>query len=177
MEHRNNRGPRALAALLAVVIAVMVPSVLAAQAAPSAHDPGWKAGVQLGYPSSLNAGWRLNRDFELNAQAGSRYSHFDVGANALFRIVSLEIEKEPFPVSAGPQVILGLGPDFLGLDVLGVIRIENTLRPVPLNLFIEAGVGLSVFPETTITGMGSIGLRLVFDHPALKTVEAMTRTE
>lgn len=143
--------------------------LLSAQAFPSAHDAGMKVGVQLGYPTAFNVSYRFDKDSEVNAYVGYRYgSYIDLGANYLIRLASLMFEDDPLPLSLGPQVIFGVGQNYFQLDALANLRLEASFRTIPLNLFIEAGLGMQILPSLDLTGSGALGVRLILDHPSLR---------
>ncbi len=132
-----------------------------------------KAGVALGYPWGITAGYRLSDIFELNGTVGSDYNDFTMGVNGLFSIVNLDISNEKFPISVGPALYSHFGhhdgndkngrdDEYTRIDLLGVVRIEYSFDEVPLNLFVEAGVGLEVVKFAEIAGSFAIGVRYIF---------------
>lgn len=135
-----------------------------------------KAGVALGYPSGVTAGWRISDKFELNALLGTNYLGFTIGVTPLFTVVDLEISGQPLPLSVGPQVNFSIGALGYGtmIDILGVVRLEYTLKDLPLNLFIEGGLGVTIwsydtsyygYSQNTYVGFGGsgvVGARYVF---------------
>ena len=128
----------------------------------------FKAGVALGYPTGVTAGWRVTDKFELNALLGTKYYGFTIGITPLFTLVDLNIADQPFPLSVGPQVNINLGGfGYTALDLLGVIRLEYTLKEIPLNFFIEGGAGVGLFmysgySTTYFSWSSAVGVRYVF---------------
>jgi hypothetical protein len=132
-----------------------------------------KAGVALGYPWGLTAGYRFTNIFELNGTIGSDYNDFTVGVNGLFTVVNLDISNEKFPVSVGPALYShfdhhdgndenGRDDEYTRIDLLGVARVEYNFDEIPLNLFVEAGIGLEVVKFADIAGSFAIGVRYIF---------------
>ena len=132
-----------------------------------------KAGVALGYPWGLTAGYRFSNIFELNGTIGSDYNDFTMGVNGLFTVVKLDISHEKFPVSVGPALYSHFGyhdssdknekdDEYTRIDLLGVARIEYSFDEIPLNLFVEAGLGLEVVRFADIAGSFAIGVRYIF---------------
>lgn len=127
-----------------------------------------KAGIAFGYPTGLTAGWRLSNTVEANLLLATNFLGFTVGVSPLFTIVNLEIEDEIFPISVGPAVNLNLG--FLNsnsLDILAMIRAEYSFVDIPLNLFLEGGLGVNIGLETSgeainFGGSAALGVRYIF---------------
>ncbi len=130
-------------------------------------DDKFKIGVVLGYPTGLTAGWRLSDTFEMNFVAGTHYTDFTIGVAPLFTIVNLSIADEIFPLSVGPAAYLVVDWNGdLDMDILGNVRIEYSFKEIPLNLFLEGGIGIKldfngnylVHPQ----GSGALGIRYIF---------------
>jgi len=132
-----------------------------------------KAGVALGYPWGLTAGYRFSNVFELNGTLGSDYNDFTMGVNGLFTLVNLDISNEKFPVSVGPALYSHFGyhdgnydkgrdHEYTRIDLLGVARIEYSFDEIPLNLFVEAGLGLQLVRFTGPAGSFAPGVRYIF---------------
>lgn len=130
-------------------------------------DDKFKVGIVLGYPTGLTAGWRLSETIELNFVAATHYSDFTLGFVPLFTIANLSIADEIFPLSIGPAAYLGLDWNGdLNMDILGNVRIEYSFKEIPLNLFLEGGIGINldfngdnlVHPQ----GSGALGIRYIF---------------
>ncbi len=136
-----------------------------------------KAGVVLGYPSGLTIGFRTSDVFEINAHVSSHYSDLSLGANVLFTLVDINISEEIFPLSIGPAVNInipflanvyynGAYVSNLNFDFLGMVRWEYSFKNIPLNLFIEGGLGLNVAFRSSVplsfTGSSAFGIRYIF---------------
>lgn len=131
-------------------------------------DDNFKLGVVLGYPSGLTAGWHLSDSFELNVVAGTHYSDITVGVAPLFTLVNINISDQIFPLSAGPAAYINIGwKGDIQVDILGNVRWEYSFEEIPLNLFIEGGLGvaLNIGDEKnpiSPQGSGSLGIRYIF---------------
>jgi len=132
-----------------------------------------KAGVVLGYPWGITAGYRFSNFFEMNGVLGSDYNYFISGINGLFTIVNVKIAHEIFPLSVGPALYSHFGhhdrnskfdrdDEYISIDLLGVARIEYSFKEIPLNLFIEAGIGMQVVRFADTAGSFAIGARYIF---------------
>ncbi len=129
-----------------------------------------KAGVSLGYPTGLTAGYRFSDLFELNGTLGTDYDSFVFGANGLFTIAKLKIEGELFPLSIGPGFNFDVDDKDhdkdddtqVHLDILCVLRFEYDFKDIPLNLFIEGGSGLRTWEHYGFAGSFAIGARYIF---------------
>lgn len=132
-----------------------------------------KAGLALGYPWGLTAGYRFSNFFELNGTLGSDYKDFTAGLNGLFTLVNLDIKHEKFPLSIGPALYSHFGyydgndknsssDRYTRIDILGVARVEYSFDEIPLNLFIEAGFGLEVVRFVDTAASCAIGVRYIF---------------
>ncbi len=120
-----------------------------------------KAGLSLGYPSGVTAGYSFSNFFELNGTVGSDFESFTTGVNGLFSLVNFDISGEIFSLSAGPAVNAHFKRNF-ALDTLALVRLEYTFRKIPLNLFIEGGLGLRVIEFADMAGSAALGARYVF---------------
>jgi len=120
-----------------------------------------KIGVALGYPSGIVFGYHLANYLEVNALAGSYYDGFTLGGNILFMLADIKIKDQSFPLSAGPQLNVSFGNDFK-MSALGIVRWEYTFEEVPLNLYIEAGPGVTFIKDVDFSWAASLGIRYVF---------------
>jgi hypothetical protein len=149
-----------------------------------ADEGSLKAGAMAGDPSALTLGYRFSDTFEVNGLLGIGFGYYSyaaviIGANALFTVYTIDIEGQQFPLSIGPQVITAFGLDdyydVFGFEGLLNVRLEYTFDEMPLNLFVEAGLGLGytswtwTFFSSDYSGSefglawsGSIGARYVF---------------
>jgi len=124
-------------------------------------DDKFKAGLALGYPYGVTAGYRFSNFFELNALAGSNYHDFTIGGNALFTLAEIDISGEIFNLSAGPAVYNHFGKKYK-LDTLATIRFEYSFKDVPINLFVEAGAGIRLVEFAGPAGSFALGARYIF---------------
>ena len=121
-----------------------------------------KIGLSLGYPTGITFGYQMTNLIEFNVVLGLySFDELALGGSALFTLADIVLKDNVFPLSFGPAVYLRTG-DKLRTDVLGVLRLEHTFADEPLNVFIEAGAGLEVTPDTGFAGSGAIGIRYVF---------------
>jgi len=131
-----------------------------------------KAGLVLGYPFGITAGYRFSNFFELNGIFGSNYSDFTLGFSGLFTVLNLKISREKFPVSVGPALYSNFDhhdenhkhghDDYTKIDLLGIARMEYDFDEIPLNLFIEIGLGIQVVRFTDFADSFGIGARYIF---------------
>ena len=126
-----------------------------------------KAGVSLGYPTGLTAGWRPSEAFELNLLVGTHYTDFVIGVSPMFTIANIDIKGEIFPLSVGPAAYLNI--DWftdIDIDILGNVRLEYSFKQIPLNLFLEGGFGIKLdlgnTPLVKPQGSGALGIRYIF---------------
>jgi len=120
-----------------------------------------KIGAALGYPSGLVFGYHLANYLEVNALAGSYFNGFTLGANVLFTIADVKIKDQSFPLSLGPQLNVSFGND-MSMALLGLIRWEYSFEEIPLNLYIEAGPGMTFSKGGDFTWASSLGIRYIF---------------
>ncbi len=131
-----------------------------------------KAGVVLGYPTGITAGYRFSNFFELNGVVGSDFNHLATGISGLFTLVNISVSREIFPLSIGPALYTHFHHDegsdkngndeYTKVDLLAIARIEYSFEKIPLNLFIEAGFGFEVIETWDISGSAAIGVRYIF---------------
>ncbi len=134
-----------------------------------------KAGVSLGYPIGLTAGYRFTDLFELNGTIGTDYDSAILGLNGLFTVARLKVEGELFPVSIGPGLCWDVHDgshndphdkyyhdDHSHLDLLCILRFEYDFDEIPLNLFIEGGAGIRLLEDIGPAGSFAIGVRFIF---------------
>lgn len=124
-------------------------------------DDKFKAGIALGYPYGVTAGYSFSNFFELNGLIGSNYQDFTVGGSALFTLAEIDISGEIFPLSAGPAVYNHFGKNYK-LQTLATIRLEYSFKDVPINLFVEAGAGIRLVEFAGPAGSFALGARYIF---------------
>jgi hypothetical protein len=79
----------------------------------------------------------------------------------MFTLADIMIKDQPFPLSLGPQLNVNMGNEF-NMSVLGLLRWEYTFEEIPLNLYIEAGPGISFLKGVDLDWSTSLGIRYVF---------------
>jgi hypothetical protein len=125
-----------------------------------------KAGVSLGYPTGLTFGWRPSDFFEANLLLATNFEGITIGFTPLFTLINLEVENQIFPLSAGPSVNLNLGSYSQNIDILGLMRLEYSFKEIPLNLYLEGGLGLNMElgndAGASLGGSGALGVRYIF---------------
>ena len=103
-----------------------------------------KAGILAGMPSGATAGYRFSNWFETNLTAGYNFLFKKaavVSANGLFTLVNIPAgEAGLMPLSVGPQINFIFGDPFV-FQIVGDVRLEYTFEDIPLNLFVEGGLG------------------------------------
>jgi hypothetical protein len=124
-------------------------------------DDRLKAGLSLGYPFGITAGYSFSNFFELNGLAGSNYHDFTLGGSALFTVANIDISGEKFPLSIGPAFYNHFGERYR-FDTLATARLEYSFEEIPLNLFVEAGAGIRLVEFAGPAGSFAIGVRYIF---------------
>jgi hypothetical protein len=130
-------------------------------------EGGWlddraKLGLALGEPWGVVFGYHFTKTFEANILLGSRFKFdtFTIGGSGLFTLINFQIGKQIFPFSVGPAAYFDFG-DGMSMDALGVVRIEHSFD-IPLNLYLEGGVGYTLFNRTGFAWTTAVGARYVF---------------
>lgn len=137
-------------------------------------EPGIRLGIQLGNPTSLVGGYRLNSELEINGLVGTNYNQLTLGANALFTMAKPKIESQLVPITIGPEVLLGIWNESwnttwkhdtasgIALEILFMARAETTLPKVPVNFYLDLGLGISVIPVMNPVWTSTLGIRYLF---------------
>ena len=125
-----------------------------------------KAGLMIGYPIGITAGYKYSNFFELNGIVGFN-DGLTLGVNGLFTILNLNVSGEIFHLSFGPASYVYFGhkdksDDYLKLDILCLARIEYDFKQIPLNLFFEVGAGFEMIKLIDLAGSCSVGARYIF---------------
>jgi hypothetical protein len=125
-------------------------------------DERAKLGVALGEPLGLVFGYHFSKTFEANLLLGSRFDlkTFTAGGSGLFTLIDFQIGKQVFPFSVGPVVYFDFA-DSISMDALGAARLEYNFK-IPLNLYIEGGVGYTLFNRSGFAWTAAVGARYVF---------------
>jgi len=129
-----------------------------------------KAGLSLGYPTGVTAGYRFSDGFEMNGTLGTFFDGVTIGGNGLFTIAKFRLEGEVFPFSLGPAVYIHSHDHsdhhhhhhHTHMDALCTARIEYDIKNAPVNLFVEAGLGLRVIEFADHAGSLAVGVRYIF---------------
>jgi hypothetical protein len=162
--------------LVLLVILLIVAAAAAAAPAPGAKKsangirPGlFELGVYLGQPSGISAKYWINGKNSIDGVAAWNFGaagsgNLVIAADYLFNFIDMvKIEKETFPLYVGAGAIMSIdmgGGISLGARVpLGAFYI---FRDVPLEISLEIVPGLYLFPATTFSMMGGIGVRYCF---------------
>jgi predicted sugar kinase len=127
------------------------------------------AGIFLGEPTGLTVRLGLAKNQSLEAKAawslvntGNQSSSLTFQANYLFEFPGiLVIKTEDFPlyVGIGAETQLGSSASFNVRVPFGVFY---RFKQIPLELNLEFGLGLQVFPATSFVGSGGLGVRYLF---------------
>ena len=124
-------------------------------------DDRLKAGLSLGYPFGITAGYSFSNFFELNGLIGSNYHDFTLGGSGLFTVANIDISGEQFPLSIGPAFYNHIGKRYR-FDALATVRLEYSFEEIPLNFFVEAGGGIRLVKFAGPAGSFAIGVRYIF---------------
>jgi hypothetical protein len=162
---------RTLAVLMVLVIAAVAAAAAPAPAAKksvNAIHPGlFELGAYLGQPSGISAKYWINGKNSIDGVAAWGFGgagYLVVAADYLFNFIDMvKIEKETIPLYVGVGAIMSIdmgGGISLGARVpLGAFYI---FRDVPLEVSLEVVPGLYLFPATSFSMMGGIGVRYCF---------------
>ncbi len=162
---------RLLVAPLVLFLAAAAASAAPApkKAANVIHPGLFELGVYLGQPSGLSAKYWINGKNSIDGVAawgfgGVGSGYLAVAADYLFNFTDVvKIENETFPLYVGAGAIMNIdmgGGISLGARVpLGALYL---FRGVPLEISLEIVPVLYLFPATSFTGMGGIGVRYCF---------------
>ena len=124
-------------------------------------DDRLKAGLSLGYPFGITAGYSFSNFFELNGLVGSNYKDFTFGASGLFTVANIDISGEKFPLSIGPAFYNHFGKKYK-FEALASVRFEYSFEEIPINLFAEAGGGIRLVEFAGPAGSFALGVRYIF---------------
>jgi hypothetical protein len=137
--------------------------------APKAKSPDFALGVFLGEPTGITLRWGIAQNQSLEGKAAWSFvdsaqqsASFTFQANYLMEFPGiLVIKKEDFPlyVGFGAETHLGNSTSF-GLRIPGGVIYR--FAKVPIELCLELGVGMELFPATTLVGSGGLGIRYRF---------------
>jgi hypothetical protein len=165
-----------IVALAALIAAGLAAYPAAAQTAPksAAREPrqatparGLALGIFLGQPTGLTCRYGLGAADSVEGKAAWNFGNaqsasFTFQANWLHEIPGLlVIQGEDFPpyVGAGVQVDAGAGTSVSFRIPAGIVY---RFAQAPIELCLEVGLGLQLFPSTRAAGSGGLGVRYRF---------------
>ena len=127
------------------------------------------AGIFLGEPTglTLRLGVAKNQSIEAKAawslvNSGNQNSSLTFQANYLLEFPGiLVIKTQDFPLYVGVGAETQLGSS-TSLDVRVPFGVFYRFKQIPLELNLELGLGLQVFPSTSFVGSGGLGVRYMF---------------
>ena len=146
-----------------IIVAVLI--LASASFAVAAQPKKFSVGVILGQPTGLYAKLWLDQTSAVDLAAawnflplGSLY----VQADYLYHIYHLfGVTKGKLPLYFGVGGTVALQPTpVIGLRV--PVGIEYLFPDAPIDLFLEVGFGISLYPATQFQGSGGIGIRYRF---------------
>lgn len=158
---------RARSIALALLLAAALP------AAGADADKGAAVGVFLGQPTGLTARLGLSGPGSIEAKAAWDFAGAKDGsaaflfqANWLLEFPGvLELGGEDVPPYVGAGVELDVGPEFL-VGIRIPAGLAYRLKRAPLELCVEVGLGMGLFPSTKVLASGGIGVRYVIGSKA-----------
>lgn len=125
-------------------------------------------GIFLGQPTGLTVRYGLGKNQSLEAKAAWSFANSGRDASASFQANYLlefpgilVIEKEDLPLYTG----IGLQTDVSSSPSLGVripLGIAYRFAKAPIELCLEIGLGLQLFPSTSFLSSGGLGVRYRF---------------
>jgi hypothetical protein len=158
-----------MALVLAAAAVAAAPTPAAKKPANAVHPGLFELGVYLGQPSGISAKYWINGKNSIDGVAawgfgGAGSGNLVVAADYLFNFIDMvKIETETFPLYVGVGAIMSIdmgGGISLGARVpLGAFYI---FRGAPLEISLEVVPGLYLFPATSFSMMGGIGVRYCF---------------
>lgn len=160
---------RTSAVLLILVLAAATAAAAPARSTNAIHPGLFELGVYLGQPSGLSAKYYINQKNAIDGIAAWGFGvagagYMVIAVDYLFNFPNVvKIEKETFPLYVGPGAIMNInlgGTITLGARVpFGALYI---FRGAPIEISLEVVPVLYLFPVTSFSGMGGIGLRYCF---------------
>jgi hypothetical protein len=148
--------------VLASIVALLFLS--AAAAAPSSG-----IGVFLGQPTGLSYGMDISSTTWLDFKAAWNFATakdgFSVILQGNYELAfpgSFVIEGQDIVPFIGVGAEAAIGDDLPQLGLRIPFGLNYRFAKAPLELFLELGVGLYLFPSTSFMGSGGLGLRFRF---------------
>ncbi|HUZ17396.1 MAG TPA: hypothetical protein VMV68_03345 [Spirochaetia bacterium] len=150
---------RRLIRISVLALFLSVPAAVFAQA----HNVA--VGIILGQPTGISAKLWLDRTsaFDLAAAwqflpAGSLYVHADYLYH-IYHVFPIKEGELPLYFGIGGSATIQSVPT-IGLRI--PFGIEYLFPKAPLDVFLEIGIGISLFPATAVQGSGGVGIRYEF---------------
>ncbi len=127
-------------------------------------------GVFLGQPIGITFGMDLSPTSLLDFKAawdfsgvdGTRFAMLFQGNYQFTLPGSFVIQRHDIVPFFGLGAELGLGSDGVKLGLRIPLGLDYRFVSVPLELFLEAGIGMYVFPKTELSWGGGLGVRYRF---------------
>ena len=148
---------------IVTIAAVLI--IASASLAVAAQPRKVSVGVILGQPTGLSAKLWLDQTSAIDLAAawsflpaGSLYVHADYLYH-IYHLFDVSKGKLPLYFGVGGTVALQSTPT-IGLRF--PVGIEYLFPDAPIDLFLEFGLGLSLYPATQFQGSGGIGVRYTF---------------
>jgi hypothetical protein len=150
------------------ILALAAASLAAAPSSPKRGSDGSALGLFLGQPTGISFRYGLGKEQSLEAKAAWSFaskggdSSISLQANWLLEFPGLlRIEKADFPLYAGAglQADLG-GATSIGFRIPGGVLYR--FPDAPIELCLELGLGMQLFPATDFIGSGGLGVRYRF---------------
>ncbi|HUX51491.1 MAG TPA: hypothetical protein VMW73_11880 [Spirochaetia bacterium] len=155
----NVRRMRSLIYTTVFLVSLLIPGTLWARPQTAG------IGIILGQPTGLSLKFWLDKTSAIDVAAawsflpsGALYAHADY----LYHFYNLFPIKEgalPLYVGVGGSVTIMANPT-IGIRI--PVGIDYLFHNLPLDAFLEVGLGVSVFPATQVLGTGGIGIRYNF---------------
>lgn len=133
--------------------------------AASAQTKNLGIGIILGQPTGISAKLWLGQTSAIDVAAawqflpaGTLYVHADY-LYEIYGVIPVKTGQLPLYVGVGGSATIEPNPT-IGLRV--PFGIEYLFPKVPLDAFLEIGLGVSLYPATQFVGTGGIGIRYDF---------------
>lgn len=148
-----------------VLIIAVVLAVSSASFAVAAQPKSVSIGVILGQPTGLSAKLWLNQTSAVDLAAAWNFlpvGTLYVQADYLYHIYHLfGVNKGKLPLYFGVGGTFSLQPTpTIGIRV--PVGVEYLFPNAPIDLFLEIGLGISLYPATQVQGSGGVGVRYTF---------------
>jgi hypothetical protein len=154
-------------AAVAGLIAVAASAFAASPAGRQGGAGGSALGIFVGQPTGITFRYGLGSAQSLEAKAAWDFASKNgasifLQANWLLEFPGvLVIEKEDFPLFVGAGLQLGVGAT-TSLGVRVPAGLVYRFAKAPIELCLELGLGMQLFPSTALLGSGGLGVRYRF---------------